>query len=360
MKREIFTKYLYKIANLFGIDRAIAYTIIGKGFQVLAGPITIILIAKFLSPEEQGFYYTFASVVSLQIFFELGLSFVILQFASHEKAELIWIGRRTLDGNPLAKQRLSSLVKLTIKWYGIIAVLMILILLPAGIIFLSTGRITSDLSWKIPWIIMIVSSSGMLFLSPLLSLIEGCGLIAEIAKMKIYQNLIGNLGLWIGLSLEAKLFSASIPNIIGIILIGSWIYRKFKHLFTDLLNYSGAHLNSKENTKISWRREIFPLQWKIALSWLSGYFIFILFTPVLFTFHGNEPKRKYCYYGFVNILDINKILSLWEFDCTKKLYKTRSDFFPITMEIYKRSYPDKHIIFGINFFAQRNKPSNRQ
>jgi hypothetical protein len=61
MKREIFVKYLYKIANLFGIDRAIAYTIIGKGFQVLAGPITIILIAQFLSPEEQGFYYTFAS-----------------------------------------------------------------------------------------------------------------------------------------------------------------------------------------------------------------------------------------------------------------------------------------------------------
>ena len=28
------------------------------------------------------------------------------------------------------------------------------------------------------------------------------------------------------------------------------------------------------------------MQWKIALSWVSGYFIFQLFTPVLFKYHG--------------------------------------------------------------------------
>jgi hypothetical protein len=30
------------------------------------------------------------------------------------------------------------------------------------------------------------------------------------------------------------------------------------------------------------------MQWKIAVSWMSGYFIFQLFTPVLFKFHGPE------------------------------------------------------------------------
>jgi O-antigen/teichoic acid export membrane protein len=28
------------------------------------------------------------------------------------------------------------------------------------------------------------------------------------------------------------------------------------------------------------------MQWRIALSWISGYFVFSLFTPVLFKFHG--------------------------------------------------------------------------
>lgn len=35
-------------------------------------------------------------------------------------------------------------------------------------------------------------------------------------------------------------------------------------------------------------KEIFPFQWKIALSWISGYLIFQLFNPVLFATEG--PK----------------------------------------------------------------------
>jgi len=38
--------------------------------------------------------------------------------------------------------------------------------------------------------------------------------------------------------------------------------------------------------KISYYKEIFPYQWKIALSWISGYFIFQLFNPVLFATKG--------------------------------------------------------------------------
>jgi hypothetical protein len=38
--------------------------------------------------------------------------------------------------------------------------------------------------------------------------------------------------------------------------------------------------------KVGWKAEILPLQWRIALSWISGYFMFFLFTPVLFHFQG--------------------------------------------------------------------------
>jgi hypothetical protein len=36
----------------------------------------------------------------------------------------------------------------------------------------------------------------------------------------------------------------------------------------------------------SWRRDIFPLQWRLAVSWISGYFIFQLLTPLVFARHG--------------------------------------------------------------------------
>jgi O-antigen/teichoic acid export membrane protein len=37
---------------------------------------------------------------------------------------------------------------------------------------------------------------------------------------------------------------------------------------------------------LSWRTDILPFQWRIALSWVSGYFASSLFIPVLFYYHG--------------------------------------------------------------------------
>jgi hypothetical protein len=39
--------------------------------------------------------------------------------------------------------------------------------------------------------------------------------------------------------------------------------------------------------KVNYKKEIFPVQWKIAVSWISGYFIFQLFNPILFATEGS-------------------------------------------------------------------------
>lgn len=52
----------------------------------------------------------------------------------------------------------------------------------------------------------------------------------------------------------------------------------------------------KEKTgdfRVSWKTEIWPLQWRIALSWLSGYFIFQLFTPILFITTEQQRLEKW-------------------------------------------------------------------
>jgi hypothetical protein len=37
---------------------------------------------------------------------------------------------------------------------------------------------------------------------------------------------------------------------------------------------------------VSWRTEIWPFQWKIAVSWVCSYFTIQIFTPVLFAYRG--------------------------------------------------------------------------
>src|ERR1700735_369594 len=92
-------------ANLkhwLGLDRAIAFTVMARFWSATAGLMTVLLIARFLTPKEQGYYYTFSSLVALQIVFELGFSFVVLQLASHERAELSISSDYEISGAPIA------------------------------------------------------------------------------------------------------------------------------------------------------------------------------------------------------------------------------------------------------------------
>jgi len=59
---------LKSAAGKIGIDRSIAYTIFYRMIQGLGGVGTVIFIAKYLSKNEQGYYYTFGSVIAIQIF----------------------------------------------------------------------------------------------------------------------------------------------------------------------------------------------------------------------------------------------------------------------------------------------------
>ena len=279
----LLNSYTIHFLKKIGIDRAVTFTVLGKVWHGIAGILTIWIIARFLSPEEQGFYFTFASILTLQVFVELGLSMVLLQFASHEKAHLQWTEGEVLSGNHIAKERLSSLIKLTIKWYGIASLLVILCILPAGYYFFLKNQVKySGVIWQLPWIFLILSFSMFFFVVPFLSILEGCGKVKDVAKLRFKQGIIANLLLWIGLVAGWGLFAASLVYIGGFVVISYWMGNAWrKDFFKDMLT-----LKAKQGVKISWRQEIFPFQWKIALSWISGFFIFALFNPVLFAYHG--------------------------------------------------------------------------
>ena len=81
------------VTQKLGVDKAIFYTLVGRSLGIPVSVLTIFFIARYLSPEEQGYYYTFGSIVALQVFFELGLTGIITQFVAHEASHLSWNGR---------------------------------------------------------------------------------------------------------------------------------------------------------------------------------------------------------------------------------------------------------------------------
>ena len=55
------------------IDRVVVFGVMTKLWGFLAGPVTMVVIASYFDPVTQGYYYTFASVLALQVFVVMGL-----------------------------------------------------------------------------------------------------------------------------------------------------------------------------------------------------------------------------------------------------------------------------------------------
>ena len=274
------------IRRVLGVDRAVGFTVLARFWSSAAGLVTVILIARFLSPSEQGYYYTFGSLVALQIVFELGFSFVILQLASHERAELSISGDYEISGDPIAHARLASVIQKSVRWYSLAAVVMAGTLLPVGFYFFSANqRPGQTISWQLPWCAAALMAALNFQIDPFLSFLEGCGYVPEVARLRFLQSATGSLLAWTALMSHHGLFAPAMMLFGMACASAVWLSGKRKLLLGLLRHYSGAH-------RIRWTEEVWPFQWRIAASWFCGYFLFWLFNPVLFAFRGPVEAGK--------------------------------------------------------------------
>jgi hypothetical protein len=147
-------KYITHIGKFIGIDTALAYTLIFRIGQIINGFLSVTLVSYTITKVEQGYYYTFNSLISLQIFFELGLGYVIIQFVSHEKANLNWDHNGLLNGDERSKNRLKGLVSFFVKWNLKASALLILFLILVGSYVLGSSAHSSiQVSWQLAWIL---------------------------------------------------------------------------------------------------------------------------------------------------------------------------------------------------------------
>jgi O-antigen/teichoic acid export membrane protein len=267
------------IKNKLGIDGAIAFTSLSRIIQAIGGIVSVILVATLLDGIEQGFYYTFASILAIQVFFELGLNGIITQYVAHETAHLTEIDNR-YEGNEINLSRIASILHFTIKWFSLLAIFVFIMLLVIGFVFFTyyyNDEVLVD--WQIPWVLLSLGTTLNFMISPILAFLEGVGKVKDIAKIRVFQQVINLIVLWSGLIFGFKLYVGGLSSIIGLLVL---LYFVIKQFFPILQNI----YNQKITEKVSYKMEIFPLQWRIALSWVGGYFIFQLFNPVLFATEG--------------------------------------------------------------------------
>lgn len=249
-----------------------------RGWSVLANPVTLLLLATCLSEQEQGYYFTFFSIYGLSVFLELGVGAVIMQFAAHEMASLSWTESGTLCGDPISKARLASLLKSSTYYLAIIGLLIIICVLPAGACFLTSFSTeqTAVVAWQTPWALFVVLSACSCALSACFSILMGCGLIVEIERWTLLIRVAGTAILWGALGGGAKLYAVVV--MIGVELVVRLVWMCFfrRAVLVDLWSYQSG------DNSIKWWTEIWPLQWRVATSWVSRFLFMQSPTPILF------------------------------------------------------------------------------
>ena len=268
-----------KFFDLLGIEKAIIFSVIGKIWLMGGGLVTTLLIAKWFSPALQGYYYTFTAVLAFQVFAELGLTTIITSFASHEWSKISLDQNGKIYGDADAISRLTSLGGFSFKWYLVAGALMALVLIIGGFIFFG-ARPNHAVNWQEPWIVLCIVTGFSLLLMPILALLEGCNQVTNIYKYRLAQYVISSLAAWLSIYFDAGLWVASIAGAAGLLAMMLLVGRRYRAFLTTIF------LHKSEGSRLKWREDILPMQWRIGLSWIAGYFIFGLFTPVLFYFHG--------------------------------------------------------------------------
>lgn len=276
---------LIRAARFSGFGWGVIYGSSARIWSLATGVITLLLIAKYFSPSVQGFYYTFLSLTAVQVFFELGLTQVVIQFAAHEWAHLSFSPTGHIEGEPAALSRLASLAHFVNKWFAIASVLFFIGIVGAGWFAFYDAKM--QVPWRWPWVSLCVVVAIDLGTLPLWSLLEGCNQIKSVYGLRLVRAVINSIIAWVAISLGASLWALPVSNAISLAIVTSILFRRHGRFFESLwvAKPSGRDV-------ISWRGELWPMQWRIAVSWLSGYLYFSLFVPVLFKYQGPIPAGQ--------------------------------------------------------------------
>lgn len=251
-----------------------------RGWQAASGLLTVVLVARFLTPIQQGWYYSFLSLAAIYTLFDLGLSIVIIQLTAHFFVSTKWLSKGHTSGE--SSHQFHALLSLSARIYLALAIAFLVLLFPAGCVFFLHHGSADALplnTWLPAWSVLCAATATGILALPFLAVIEGSGRVREAYQVRLAQGVIGALGAWVAIACGKGLWAPALPAIAAPMIAAIWLLLQRPGLLSVARRASpGAHM--------SWRTEIWPLQWRIGLSWLSGYLLTQIYTPLLFHTQG--------------------------------------------------------------------------
>jgi O-antigen/teichoic acid export membrane protein len=116
-------------------------------------------------------------------------------------------------------------------------------------------------------------------------MLQGCGQIAAVNGFRLAETVVRAVVLWVAMASGAALWSSVVALAASVALGIAFVLARYAGFFSSLAT-------AKPTGAFDWRREVAPMQWRVALSWICGYFVFYLFTPAAFYFLGAKEAGQ--------------------------------------------------------------------
>ena len=266
------------------LSKDVLLTLTNSLWRIVSGPITLIFIPLYLTPQLQGFWYAFISLSALSIFADLGFTTIVAQFSAHEYAHLNYnCVTKKVEGDVENIRKIGSLLRFVVKWSLTVSLIGFPFILMVGV-YMFIGK-DANVNWLLPWLLFIIASGLNFTANVILSFLEGCNQIGEIQKNKMISSVFMSLSLWVLLYCNFNLYALSVMTLLGTMINVILLLYRFKTLLFQIYTFSKGFI-------FNWKNDFFRLIWKYAISFTSGYFIFQIYTPLTFKYHGSIDAGK--------------------------------------------------------------------
>lgn len=257
-------------------------TFLNSLWSIVKGPVTALLIPLFLSENSQGYWYTFGSLAALSTLADLGFTTIVGQFAAHEYAHLKLINGK-FEGDHEHLLRLASLFRYVINWACLVAVVAFPVIFGVGIATFNTADVGVD--WVIPWIMYVFATGLNFVINVLLSFFEGCGQLDKIQMNRFIGSIIATAVTWSILAANMELYALALGSLAGLVTNAILLLIRYNKPIIQLFRIKRDKIHK-------WSKDFLGLLWKYALSWISGYLVFQIYTPLAFLYYDPVSAGK--------------------------------------------------------------------
>jgi hypothetical protein len=243
--------------------------------QAVVGLVTAITVTHYLSPEEQGYFYAMLGLAALYMFFDMGLSTILVNLSATKFVGLHFGPRGKVIG--AEREGFLSLTHSALYWY-VLTALAFLLMASIATYFLA-GLVHSGLiDWKIPWILLIFTTAANLIVTPFFSISEGSGRLIEVYTLRMIQALGGGVCTWFILVNGKALYAVAMPMLFSLVIGSSWLILRHLETIRDSLKHS--------RKIFPWRVLVWPLQVRTIPSFLIGYTLVTGLAPLMLWTQG--------------------------------------------------------------------------